>query len=362
MYELCAPVLYTDCTPYDFVSFATGLRTNENIDRTSRLHIHHKQHWAEVTYAQIFESGWSRLETKRALHVNPIGRDFMGVLEECHALVEQGVRIRRFITQGLTILPKLQIVSMGGIGEDLFNSAWGSQAQAMYSCDFENTGKVLSHALIDLPTIKDYCQTVAYGPLALPNKIIKVKSSLQTFTYHLRGAGTFSRCPTAQQIRSPPIIIGAMNRYFCQLAVHASYPLDRATDDELVAHLEPIIAMFNRPAHTADSTTGESIDYNGDINAFRGTKVEIYDYIRTVDKAKLDSSGRACLDPTEVVAALPPQSLSFLQGTLDEALPEQWKGKVVFKNREDAPLCPACGLSLQEEFEDWLDFYKSIMA
>jgi hypothetical protein len=64
--------------------------------------------------------------------------------------------------------------------------------------------------------------------------------------------------------------------------------------------------------------------------------------------------------------ALPPQSLVFVQTTLEQVLPDQWKGKVVskvgLKIREEAPPCPACGLDLQEEFVDVLEHYKCYMA
>jgi hypothetical protein len=221
MYDLCASVLYSDCTLRDFTTFAAGYRTNENTDRTTRLHIHHEPHWSEATYAEIFEPGWEMLEIKDHLHLDPVGRDLMGVMEECHALVQEGKRIRRFITEGLSVLPRLHTVAMWGIGETLFNDVGGFPVEQIYSCRFEDNAKILPHALINLPTIRNYCQTVFYGPLALPNKIIKVESALQTFTTHFRGSQTFSNCLTVQELRSPKIILGATNRYFCESAAHA---------------------------------------------------------------------------------------------------------------------------------------------
>ena len=358
MYELCAPVLYGKCTPYDFKLFVAGLRTNEHIDRTSRLHIRQKRllleieiDCEEVSYAEIFESGWTR-----------VIRDLPAIMQECHSLIGEGIRIRQFITEGLTVLPNLRSVSMGGIGDDLFCTTGGYQVQSMYSCDFENGGKVLSHALIDLPTIHHYCQTVAYGPLALPHKILKVRSPLKTFTHHLRGTQIFSSCLDAQEKRSPPIILGSMNRYYCQAAFHAPYPFTDECKVEIAVLLKPIIAMLDRSVYIADPTTGVPIKYHGDSNVLDGTQIEIYDYIRAIESSKIDRSTKACINPADDIHTLPPQSLSFPQRILDQILPEQWKGKVVLKNREQAPPCPACGLNLQEEFKDVFKFYKSMRA
>jgi len=38
-----------------------------------------------------------------------------------------------------------------------------------------------------------------------------------------------------------------------------------------------------------------------------------------------------------------PSNLKGIQAALDGILDEQWKGKIVLKNREDAPSCSACG-------------------
>jgi hypothetical protein len=302
------------------------------------------------------------LEIKDHLHLDPVGRDLMGVMEECHALVQEGKRIRRFITEGLSVLPRLHTVAMGGIGETLFNDVGGFQVEEMYSCRFEDNAKILPHALINLPTIRNYCQTVFYGLLALPNKIIKVKSALQTFTTHFRGSQTFSNCLTVQELRSPPIILGAINRYYCEMANHALYPFDGDAVGEFTTLLAPILAMLDRSVYVADPVTGESTECNSDVDAFEGTKVEIYDYIRTIDRSKVDSTSHVCIDPDEILQALPPLSSSFLQNLVDQAVPQQWKGKVVLKNREEAPPCSACGLDLQEEFVDVLEHFKSYKA
>jgi len=36
-------------------------------------------------------------------------------------------------------------------------------------------------------------------------------------------------------------------------------------------------------------------------------------------------------------------------------LPVKWRGRVIFKNREDAPPCTACGLNLAEQWDDYIE-------
>jgi hypothetical protein len=348
MYKLCAPVLYDDCVPYDFAAFAAGLDTNDNVDRTSRLDIRHKRPLGPITN----NDGTHVPECGRARFLRQLGP----LNQQCDALVEQGNRIRRFITDGLAVLPNLRTVSMGGIGSHIFNQAEGYVVQSVCSCTFENTGKILPYALIDLPTIQNYCQTVTYGPLALPDKILKVKSSLKTFTYH-PWAGVFIDCVTKQRTPSPPIILGATNRYFCKPVDHFPYPLNKEAKIRLAASLKPIVAMFIRPIFAADPNTGMPIKYKGkgNIDPLKGTKIEIYDYIRTIEKSKVTKSGRVSGGFKQ---ELPPRSLWFLQAKLDQALPKQWRGKVVLKTREEASPCPACELDLEEDFKDDLELNR----
>jgi hypothetical protein len=200
MYELCAPVLYSDCTPYDFTAFAAGLRTNEHIDRTARLHIHHKRHWTEPTYKDILTVGWDELEDKPILDTVPPSLDLQSVMEECQALIQEGARLRRFITEGLTILPNLRSVSMGGIGDQVFNQTGSIMIERMYSSRFEVTSKILPHALIDLPTLHHYCQAVSES--AHPNLHPPSKRCLQLqqlFT-------TWSSLPSHHSRRHQPIL------------------------------------------------------------------------------------------------------------------------------------------------------------
>jgi hypothetical protein len=322
MYELCAPVLYSDCTPYDFTAFAAGLRTNEHIDRTARLHIHHKRHWTEPTYKDILTVGWDELEDKPILDTVPPSLDLQSVMEECQALIQEGARLRRFITEGLTILPNLRSVSMGGIGDQVFNQTGSIMIERIYSSRFEVTSKILPHALIDLPTLHHYCQAVSDGPLALPGKIIKAKAPIQIFTHHPRGVYSFSSC-SQHGVVSPPIILGAINRYYTEKAVLIPYFANGDPRIRVRSVLEPVLAMFNqRDVFVADPTTGTPKVYYGDDDAFDGTIIEIYGYLRTLDRSKLVSSLRAPLNPNDNMHGMPPQTLAVFQvrscGILDQ--------------------------------------------
>lgn len=361
MYDLIAPVLYSDCTPFDFIAFAAGLRTNENIDFTTRLHVRGQRRWMEASYEEIINSGWDMFETKTNFNMDsvPLAINLAGVLKECQALVQEGKRLRQLITEGLTILPNLRTVSMGGIGEQVFNGMWAETVERRFNPRFEATSKVLPHAFIDLPTVQDYCQAVSNGPLALPSKIIKVKSPLRIFTHHPRGGHFFSSCSHGHEIRSPPIILGAINRYYTEKALLIPYFENGHPRINVKSLLEPLVAMLSRRAvYVANPVTGVPTIYHGPSSDFDGTVIEVYGYVRLLPRWMLDSSLRASLDPANNMHDLPPQALAMFQATLDRDLPSKWKGKVWLKNREDAPPCPACGLNPEEEFQMNKGAYK----
>jgi len=352
MHDICVPVLYGDCTPDNFVSFAAGLRTNENTDRTARLHIHHQRHWQEATYHEIFTLGWDALEDKVDINAVPYIRDKDSVYEECQALEKEGLRLRKFITEGLTILPNLRTVSMGGIGEAIYNGSFAPYIEQYYDCHFDDSRKLLPHSLIDLPTVSHYCQAVAFGPLALPSKILKLQSPLETFTHHPRPSPLFSLCRNVQATCSPPVILGAVNRYYCEAAISIPYSMVGKAEVDLTGLMDPILAMLSRSVYVADPTTGTTVISNDEATDIDGTVIELYAYVRAVDEKDLAALTRGYSAFSNKLQELAPQSLVDLQAHLDTLLPEEWKGKVWLKNREDAPPCPAYGLDLEEEFED----------
>ena len=370
MYDIAAPLLYRDCLADDFSSLAAGLRTSENSDRITRLQIYHQFHQAEATYAEILSQdrnkkfNWQSLFIKSELDDIPLGVDLMSIIEEVKALVLEGRRIRAAVTAGLTVFPNLRIVSMGGIGGRIYNCLYETTGledkidiifDNMFNGEFVNGRQALPHALLDLPTVQHYCQSVAYGPLALPNKVIMPKSTIQTFTSHQPGTPVFFSYKDCHPDNSPPIVLGAINRYYVDCACNFALPLDTDHLDDYATILRPIETMFYRPVITiADPNTGAPISLNGELSSemIEGTEIEIYNFVRTYQlHKKYQLSKNKSKRGAMFEGGLPPRSLAFFQDRLEQLLPKVWKGRVKLGNWEDAPLCSACGYDLGEEIE-----------
>lgn len=347
LYDIVAPEQYRDCVTGNYASFAAGLRTNENLDRTVRLHIHHKEHRGEITYAEIFYAGWELLQTKMQLSDKVYTLDPHSMIRECEDFAIEGQRLRQFITEGLTVLPKLHTVSMGGIGEAALNDSRAAPLlERLYGNDFDKTGKTLPLALIDLPTVEMYCQAVAYGPLALPNKTVKTSSPIKCYTQHHRGSAMFTNCRCHQEARSPTLIVGGVNRYYGLTQHTVTQFMDETGSVSCppASMFGPIIAMLNRKVYSADSTTGQPIPFEDDIGSdlHRDTRVEIYGYIRVRDAQSL-------LPSLFGGSKTPSNPLKPYQDYLEQMLPQAWKGKVKLYNSEQAPPCAGCEFSLQQE-------------
>lgn len=83
-----------------------------------------------------------------------------------------------------------------------------------------------------------------------------------------------------------------------------------------------------------------------------GTTIEIYNYIRVVDDLKTAKKGRSNQQAARMNEQATPCSLAPIQKFLEAQVHHAWKGRIVFKDREDAPTCAACGSSLQADFDD----------
>jgi hypothetical protein len=81
------------------------------------------------------------------------------------------------------------------------------------------------------------------------------------------------------------------------------------------------------------------------------TVIELYNYIRVVERVNEGELSFPIQRGYTARACRPAQSLDKIQKKLDQDLPARWQGKVVFKNREDAPACTACGFDLMKEWE-----------
>lgn len=361
MYDICASVLYKDCTTDNFASFVSGLRTNENIEHITRLHIHHKRHWAEPTYAEIAQMGWHRLHVKSTLEDAPPAASNNSMVRECKDLSQAGRRLRHFITEGLSVLPNLRVVSMGGIGEPIFNVQESKDFEKSLKSQPDGLDKIVAQALLDLPTVQHYCQSVAFGPLSLPHKVIQPLSEINTYTQHQRGRPLFCTCADCHNNCSPPIILGAINRYHSNTPNVIPYPFTSELADLMSTFLDPIIAMFSRQdVIIADPVTGKPVPCRSDKYAelVKQTKIEIYNHVRIYDLAFARTMLKFLHQYPDMIHTLPALSLSNVQSTLDAALPKRWRGRVILKDREVAPPCIACGFDFQKEFkiavEGWM--------
>lgn len=214
---------------------------------------------------------------------------------------------------------------------------------------------ILPHALLDLPSAQHFCQAVDYGPLSLPNAIIKPGSALKTFTLHQRGPPSFTDCGSCHRDWAPPVIPGAINRYHCLFNLPIEYPIPPIHLEANAVLLAPILAMFDRAdIMVAEPNTGTPIPLRTPISkeAFEGTTVEIYNYIRTYRIPVNVWSRVTCPQKRSSIIdhVLEPESLSYHQKRLDQALPGVWEGKVKLRNWEEAPVCSACGYDLKVAF------------
>ena len=358
-HNILTPLLYNDCVTSDFPNLASALETNANIDQIARLHVYHKWHSWEPSYEQLFDNRWDEFEVKTEPGSIPKTQSLFTKWEEFDAFINAAMMIRRLIVKGVKVFSKLQTVSMGGIGERIYNSdsAYAVEKELTKRC--QDRGRILALALLDLPTVQHYCQSVAYGPLALPNRLLVSESALKTFTLHHRGRPLFCNCKwDCDHTHSPPMVLGAVNRYFCKTLTYIPLPIKPEFEAKWTLILLPIITMLCRPAISlANPETGETVPFEGEITAelIEGTLVEIYDFVRTHACDK--SLRKKIKKDMGIVKTLPPQSLSWFQDKLDEILAkctEGWVGRVKFLNREEAPLCPACGFDSQESHEDYL--------
>lgn len=358
MNALCSPVLYEDVTTDDFSSFAAGISTNKNIDQTTRLHVHHKRHWPEPSYLEILNDGWTGLWTMPCT----FGVSSANTIAEYQGLGEAGRKIGKLLSSG--VFPKLHTVSMGSVDEEFFNAVQGYTMEQVLDRVYGNHRKRLPLALLGIPTVRHYCQGVSYGPLALPKSFIQSKPALKIYTHHNRGgAPMFCACPIGmgctEACQQPPIILWAINRYYCIRPYVDKYHFEFVADESNVESLfGRDIGMFTRPGIVvANDDTGVPLYVIGDIpdSAYEGTTVEFYNFVRPIDVDNLQKPPKIVAKDQRMLSGIqPPQSLARYQRAIDRMLPEVWKGKVKLFNREDAPPCSACGFHPEEEFQTYV--------
>jgi hypothetical protein len=314
---------------------ASWLGPERTLQQVQRLHIIHNDHLREPTYQDLITRNcWENLSGRESL-------DTYALLKENAQLADIAKHLAKVCPHD-PIMPRLERVVMGGIRESIWTDYPLGYSLRCYD-------RKLANALIDLPTVRHYCQSFQVGPLSLPSGLLAVKSPLETFTYHaVPGHG-----PSPHPGGMPPVILGAVNRYYFSCN-HTLVSMDgvnfNVSAQELYGILIMIIQMFQPTYMKPRKTVSGKHISTKDI---RNTTIELYDFIRHVrihpPEVKLafpHTNGKAM-----GLADRPAESLEHLQDTLDSYVDEEWRGRVVLKNREEASPCQACDLDSREQWK-----------
>lgn len=331
----------------ELTAFLAGLKRYGPHINLQRLQIRHGKR-EEPTYSQLLvDDFWFVLEVEEG--IDELGPSLWTVFETGKQCAENATDILDARLNGVSRLDKVRTIIMG----DAAKPAWVGEMVRINDAEYFNTAehemaRLLPQILIDLPSVQHYCQSDVYGPLALIPLALKCSSPPTIFTHHPRPIMPMCYCPMVM----PPIVIGCINRYYfgSPFTVIEGESLDSGSVKGL---LGPILYPLEiRENVCMVEYRKEPKPVNEEQVSFTGTRLEFYDYIRVVSLADDDPfppfwrtlgyCPRACR---------PSQSLSFFQKELDKALPRKWKGRIVLKNREDAPPCSACGLDLMKEWE-----------
>ena len=336
-------------------SFLSGLQTgNPLISKIERLHLYNGDYSEEPPYRELLTSEiWSSLDTpSRPLRlVNK--RTFYSLLKENQICNEVGAELKRRVNIDPTMLSRLRTVSLG----DLTNLDWMSPGfKEMERLSNYPTGHDLKntpHLLINLPNVEHVCQMTRFGPHALYPGLYAPSHPPEVFTYHCNLPSRLCIC--TEEVG--PIVLGAINRlyYTCTFAVdHMPFvnPWGVMQDQTRVQHI--VQRLNNSPVVTL-TEDGASVGQYTDELDIGSTTLEICDYVRYRATPPDGRPELAWARGHSYRACQPAATMVPFQALLDEALPEKWKGRVIMKDREEAPPCTACGLNLKEQWDYTVD-------
>jgi len=211
-------------------------------------------------------------------------------------------------------------------------------ADDQISMIINNFPKGFPDMLLNLPSVKYYCQSSFLGPLSIRNVPHRPLHSPKVVTFHI--AKSELRPHWAESL---PIIVGATNRYILSLPVRISsrHPLTPSgVDDQCLQALSTsVLAMLQRTELHRDLP-----QYNGpekfSINSVSlvGTKIEMYNLVGNliVPAPHADRATTA-----KKVMPLSSEVRQALAKLIDTRI-GPWKGIVSFYNIDEIPLCPAC--------------------
>lgn len=327
-------------------SFIIGLHNhNELINKIERLHLYSGVHLTEPSYHDLLHdwcNPWDLIEGPPPPAKCSNGASDFSAMDECRITNGAGNILLRMLKQ-YKVFPRLCTVSLG----DMPNITWGMPRGPFYHALMENSAKKnglesIPRLLIDVATVQHVCQSTRLGPYAFDFAVYKPSTPVAVFSYHPTISSP--RCPCT--VEMGPMIWGATNRYYyTSLFVVENGPTGEWDPVEEAQRIHTLVHCISS-VQAKNLSSAEVPRYLLDLD---GTKLEIYDYIRYVDPVP----GNRAEDNTAIArASRPATSLMRIQSLLDEALPKWWKGRVLLKNREEAPPCTACGLDIEEQWED----------
>jgi len=324
------------------------------INEIQRLHLYSGDHVEEPPYLEILTSDiWSMFDTPHRPARFTNQRTLYNRLEEIRLCNSAGLELERHVTNDPAVLSRLNIVSMG----DLTNLTWrtpGIRETARLTAHPDGKDyRPLPHLLINLPNVKHVCQTNRDGPHALMEGVYRPSHPPAVFTYHCNLP--YELCTCTEDLG--PIVLGAINRHYytCVFAVdHMPFVnpwgvmQDSVRIEKIVQRLHCLVISLK------DGEQSMASEADGDVD-LGSTTLELYDYVRY---RATPPDGRPKLVFTRgqsLRASQPAATMAPFQALLEKALPKRWKGRVVLKDREDAPPCTACGLNIKEQWDYTVD-------
>jgi len=370
LYDICAPKLYTNCFIGNVTYLMSSLQIpNAMMAKIERLHIYSGFYSEEPSYVDLFGGlRWELLFTPPS-KIRLINGAAKGSLAEEVALCHKAAcHLEELLHHNPSAFSRLRTVSLGDIPSITWASSlapWMENGMLARPPRFRYQYKSLARTLINTPNVAHACQSTQFGPLSLFRGANRVKNPPAVFTYHPKLPTPFCACTDALG----PVILGAMNRHYytCLYAINDETNLVEMTGIMIDIVGSVCSTLISDAAggvrDTADSDdpgdmihAGEDVADMDDRDDLGDTMVELYDYVRVSDWTQ-----NSWTDPIStprghsVPACRPAQSLALFQEVLDEQLPPKWRGRFIFKNREDAPPCTACGLNLAEMWEDHIE-------
>jgi len=251
--------------------------------------------------------------------------------------LKAALRMREAIRNGMNVMPSLKRVVMTGAVDNERN------------IEEQYVAKGMGDVLLSLPSVGYYCQSSALGPLSMSNTISQPLHPPRIAIFHLSRSSKIWKSSLY-----PPIVVGAINRYIFSGGLRLESPRPLIPSDITAELADAMFAIVNMlcmrnwvEKQTApggfvllveDSSTRNRIPFS---SAFlNDTKIEIYNWIVNVIGADPNVIESLEKKP-ERIHPLSRDVCETIERLLDDRI-GPWRGKVILRNADDVPACPAC--------------------